>query len=227
VTALRDLTRHLDTITFDCYGTLIDWKAGLTQSFRDLLGSVVDTDPMRVFDTYVEVEAAEEAQLYRPYREILASVAVTMGQEFDVAVTAAQAADFAQSLPGWRPFPDTNEVLSRLKRRFRLGVLSNVDRDLFVGTCLHFNVEFDVVITAEDVRSYKPALGHFQEYLSRHGRAERTLHVAQSLYHDGRPASDLGLAYAWINRYNHANDTDVEPLATFEDLRGLADALGV
>lgn len=227
MTALADVLPRIDTVTFDCYGTLIDWKGGLASSFRGLLGAIVDEDPMRVFETYVALEAAEEAQAFQNYRTVMTRVAVAMGEEFDVGVTAAQAADFADSLPTWKPFPDTNDALQRLKPRYRLGVLSNVDRDLFAGTCRHFDVPFDFVVTAEDVRSYKPGPGHFREYLARHGALERTLHVAQSLYHDGRPAGELGLAYVWINRYNHRNETDVRPLASFADLTGLVEAMGL
>lgn len=227
MTALADVLPKIDTVTFDCYGTLIDWKGGLASSFCGLLGAIVDEDPMRVFETYVALEAAEEAQAFQNYRTVMTRVAVAMGEEFDVGVTAAQAADFADSLPTWKPFPDTNDALRRLKSRYRLGVLSNVDRDLFAGTCRHFEVAFDFVVTAEDVRSYKPGPGHFREYLARHGALERTLHVAQSLYHDGRPAGELGLAYVWINRYNHPNETDVKPLASFADLTGLVEAMGL
>jgi len=227
MTELVEVLPRIDTITFDCYGTLIDWKRGLTSAFRALLGSIVDEEPMRVFDTYVELEAAEEAQEFASYRTVMTRVAVAMGEEFGIAVTAGQAADFAESLPEWKPFADTNDALDRLKSRYRLGVLSNVDRDLFAGTVRHLNTAFDFVVTTEDVRSYKPAMGHFTEYLTRHGTLERTLHVAQSLYHDGRPATQLGLAFVWINRYNHANDTEVVPLAEFSDLRGLVQSAGL
>jgi len=218
---------RITTITFDCYGTLIDWKGGLASSFRELLGAVVDEREMDVFDAYVGIEAEEESGRFRCYREILQAVAARMGERFGVRVDAAQAAAFAESLPDWRPFADTNDALVRLKRQFRLGVLSNVDRDLFAGTCRHFDVAFDFVVTAEDVGSYKPALGHFHRYLADHGSAAETLHVAQSLFHDGAPAREFGLAYVWINRYKQTNRAKVTPLAEFPDLSGLARAAGV
>ena len=225
---LADVLPRITTITFDCYGTLIDWKGGLASSFRGLLGSVVDERQMDVFDAYVGIEAEEEAGAFRGYREILQAVAVRMGERFGVGVDSEQANAFAESLPGWTPFADTNDALVRLKRRFRLGVLSNVDHDLFAGTCRHFDVAFDFVVTAEDVGSYKPALGHFYRYFGEHGGAAvETLHVAQSLFHDGAPAGELGLAYVWINRYKQVNETKVAPLAEFSDLSGLARAAGV
>ena len=224
---LADVLPRITTITFDCYGTLIDWKGGLASSFRGLLGSVVDERQMDVFDAYVSIEAEEEAGAFRSYREILQAVAVRMGERFGVGVDSEQANAFAESLPGWTPFTDTSDALTRLKRRFRLGVLSNVDRDLFAGTCRHFDVAFDFVVTAEDVGSYKPALGHFHSCFRDHVGVGETLHVAQSLFHDGAPSGELGLAYVWINRYKQANETKVTPLAEFPDLSGLARAAGV
>lgn len=225
--SLVEVIGRTTTITFDCYGTLIDWKGGLASSFRGLLGSVVDEREMAVFDAYVKLEAEEEAKPFRRYREILVSVATRMGERFGVTIDEGQADAFAASLPCWAPFPDTNDALTRLKKRFRLGALSNIDRDLFAATCAHFEVEFDFLVSAEDVRSYKPALGHFRKYLSDHGATDSTLHVAQSLFHDGAPAGELSLAYVWINRYNQRNDTNVRPHAEFATLGGLADACGL
>ena len=132
----------------------------------------------------------------------------------------------AEGLGHWPLFADTNEALCLLKRRYRLGVLSNIDRDLFDATASHFEIDFDFVVTAEDVRSYKPGNGHFERLLAEHGDRETTLHVAQSLFHDGVPCARFGLAYVWINRYNEPNATAVRPLAEYADLRSLAEAAG-
>jgi 2-haloacid dehalogenase len=131
----------------------------------------------------------------------------------------------AETLPEWRPFPDTNEALRRLKDRYRLGILSNIDQDLFTETARHFEVDFDVVVTAEDVRSYKPGHLHFLKLIEDYADSDSVLHVAQSLYHDGRPAGDLNIAFVWINRYNEVNTEGVTPLAEYPDLKSLADAV--
>jgi 2-haloacid dehalogenase len=110
-----------------------------------------------------------------------------------------------------------------LKERFRLGVLSNIDRDLFAGTCRHFSVNFDFVITAEEVKSYKPAPGHFRTLFDHHASKNQVVHVAQSLYHDGAPAESFGLPFVWINRYGQKNDTAVKPSLEFPELRALAE----
>ena len=121
--------------------------------------------------------------------------------------------------------PDTNAALARLKERYRLGVLSNVDQDLFTETARQFDVGFGFVITAEEVESYKPAQGQFRELLERHASRNRVIHVAQSLFHDGGPASELGIAFVWINRYKQTNETAVRPVATYPDLESLANAV--
>ena len=221
---LLETLRHTKTITFDCYGTLIDWAAGLAASFRDVFGEAVDENMEELFAAYVPTEAAVEARGYKTYREVLAEVTVRLGEEFDLAVPVERRGLLADQLPDWPPFPDTCEALARLKRRFRLGVLSNVDRDLFAGTASRLGVAFDFVVTAQDVGSYKPNRAHFDRMLSEHADAGSVLHVAQSLYHDGGPCRRLGLAYVWINRYNDPNETNVEPLAVFGDLKSLADA---
>lgn len=236
--SFEDVIQRTSTITFDCYGTLIDWSAGLWRSFAAIFGPVVAERKLELFDTYVRVEAEVEAGRYRSYREVLAVVTERLAQQFEFPLPAEQKSKLAEMLPNWAPFPDTNAALARLKKRFRLGVLSNIDKDLFAGTGKKFGVAFDFVVTAEDVRSYKPAHGHFQHMIDAHdgiaqlassalpsrGHRLSALHVAQSLYHDGVPAKELGLAFVWINRYKELNNTGVRPLAEFPDLRSFADA---
>ena len=222
--SINDVFHRTKTITFDCYGTLIDWSAGLWRSFAEIFGAVVAERKQEWFDAYVRTEAEVESGPYRSYREILAVVTERLARQFDLPLPPGREAKLAEMLPGWAPFPDTKDALARLKQRFRMGVLSNIDKDLFAGTAKQLGVAFDFVVTAEDVRSYKPAHGHFQRLIDAHGGTSRALHVAQSLYHDGAPANDLGLAFVWINRYKEQNQTSVRPLAEFPDLRSFADA---
>jgi 2-haloalkanoic acid dehalogenase type II len=212
------------TITFDCYGTLIDWRAGLQSSLAELFELAFCDLPDGLFDAYVQTEAEVEGGAYQSYRRVLTATAERLAKRFNFDLPPGLAELLAETLPHWAPFADTNEALVRLKRRYRLGVLSNIDRDLFAGTALQFDVEFDFVVTAEDVQSYKPGQAHFQWLLSRHIEHDRVLHVAQSLFHDGVPAQGLGIAFVWINRYKEVNTTAVRPLAEFADLKSLADA---
>lgn len=212
------------TLTFDCYGTLIDWKTGLSRSFVEIFGAEAEARSEELFDAYVEAEAVIESGPFRPYRQVLAEVARRMARRLSWPVNRGREGLLADRLPQWPIFPDTNEALRRLRMRYRLGVLSNIDRDLFAATARQFDVAFDFVIAAQDVGSYKPASGHFERLLAEHETRDRVLHVAQSLYHDGMPANQLGLAFVWINRYGQKNDTAVMPLAEFPDLTSLADA---
>ena len=224
MTSVQDVLRRTKTITFDCYGTLIDWSAGLSRSFSEIFGPAVAGHEREWFEAYVRIEAEVESGPYRSYREVLAAVSERLARRFHLSLPPGREQQLAKMLPHWAPFPDTNEALLRLQRRFRLGVLSNIDRDLFAGTARQFGIAFDFIVTAEDVESYKPARAHFQRLIDAHGGAETALHVAQSLYHDGVPANDLGLAFVWINRYKEENHTTVRPLAEFPDLRAFADA---
>jgi 2-haloacid dehalogenase len=212
------------TITFDCYGTLIDWRAGVESALQQIFGTAIIHRMHQVFDAYVRAEAEIEAETYQTYRQVLAAVVRGLASDFNVGISGERAGMLAELLPTWTPFKDSDEALGRLKQRFRLGVLSNIDRDLFARTAAHFETKFDFVITAEDVGSYKPGLKHFERLLESHAERDTVLHVAQSLYHDGVPAGKLDLAYVWINRYNEVNETEVRPLAVYPDLKSLADA---
>lgn len=220
----RQVLRRTEVLTFDCYGTLIDWALGLSNSFRAVFGDWADAHSEELFPAYVEIEARFERPPYCTYREVVTKTLVQLAERFGQTLWAEQHDALARLLPTWTPFADTNDALQRLKKRFRLGVLSNVDRDLFADTAKHFAVPFDFLICAEDVRSYKPGLGHFCTLAEQEGGLGKIIHVAQSLFHDGVPAKQLDLAFVWINRYNETNATDVTPSAEFPDLRSLADA---
>jgi len=225
MTELDEVLPRIDTLTFDCYGTLISWAEGLETSLSAVFGDELRPHLSRLFGEYVRLEAEVEAESYRSYREVLGEVVRRLGNVFDVPLSPDKANRLAADLPHWSPFADTVDALRRLKERFRLGVLSNVDRDLFEGTAERLVVPFDFVVTAEDVQSYKPRLGHFDRLLSDFTSKDRVLHVAQSLFHDGAPANQLGIAFAWINRYNETNETQVKPQAEFPTLASFADAV--
>jgi len=179
-----------------------------------------------VFKAYLLAEAALEAGPYRRYRDLLTSLQARLAECFALDVPADRRGLLAESVPDWRPFDDTNAALVRLKEKFRLAVLSNIDRDLLAATARHLAVRFDFVVTAEDVRAYKPAHPHFHRLIGLiGGRREPILHVAQSLYHDGVPARQLGLNFIWINRRHEVNHTEATPVAEFPDLRSLGDAM--
>jgi 2-haloacid dehalogenase len=190
-------------ITFDCYGTLIDWENGMLAALRPLLlkdgRSVSDA---QVLELYGEIEAELEAGPYLPYRQVLMQAAREIGRRVGTEVSAEEGSAFAESLSRWKPFVDTVPALQALARRFRLGIISNVDDDLFAETRKKLApVEFDFVVTAQQMRSYKPSYRNFEEAIRRSGLSkDQILHSGQSLYHDIAPANALGIQNVWVNR---------------------------
>jgi len=195
--------RDFDAITFDCYGTLIDWETGIHAAFRESLKDLglSRSEESRLFDRYLEEEKRIEAQKpYRPYRKVLAEAFNAAARSFGKTVPEEASHLLAVQLPTWRPFPDTNPALEKLARNYQLGILSNVDDDLLESTLKHLRVPFDILLTAERVRSYKPATAHFEQARKVIGVDKGWLHVAASLYHDIEPASKLQIKTAWVNR---------------------------
>ncbi|RPH81606.1 MAG: haloacid dehalogenase, partial [Candidatus Rokuibacteriota bacterium] len=178
-----------------------------------------------VLRAYHEVEPRVQAERYRRYRDVLALTARGVADRLGWTLPPGCESFLAESLPSWPPFPDTNDALRRLKGAgHRLIILSNVDDDLLAGTRHHLAVEFDAVITAEQVGSYKPAAGHFAAARTQIGDG-RWLHVAQSYFHDVQPARALGVPTAWINRKDERPLDDRGPDHEFRTLAEAADFL--
>jgi 2-haloacid dehalogenase/putative hydrolase of the HAD superfamily len=216
-----------DVITFDCYGTLIDWDRGIGAALAAAAREAgVTLDLEQALDAYHAVEPAVQSAEYRPYREVLAEVARQVAARMGWTIGDDAARRFAASLPEWPPFPDTDAALGRLASAgYRLGILSNVDDDLLRGTIEHFSAPIDLIVTAQQVRSYKPAHGHFLEARERLGGL-RWLHAAQSHFHDIVPASELGVPAVWVNRKREPLPAGgPAPLAEVATLAELADWL--
>jgi 2-haloacid dehalogenase len=207
---------QISHLTFDCYGTLIDWERGILAATQPVLARLgASVSPEAILRSYVQHEARLEAQGWRAYREVLAGVMIALAGDFGVPLPEAQSGTLASSLPLWPPFPDTEAALERLSTRFRLVILSNTDDSLFAETQKRLPVPFATVITAEQVKSYKPGPAHFHEALRRlEVPAARILHVAQSLYHDHVPARQLGFNTAWVNRPSLLPGTGLAPTAS-------------
>jgi len=198
---MLDFSRF-EILTFDCYGTLIDWEAGMLPVLRRILAAhSKQIDDATLFALYGEFEHRSEQGTFQPYREVLASVVRQFGTQFEFTPTPEEVRSLPDSLAKWKPWPDTVAALRQLKTRFRLAIFSNVDDDLFAATRPQLGVDLDEVITAQQAQAYKPSLKFFELALSRiHAPAHRVLHVAQSIYHDVVPAQSLGLATVWVNR---------------------------
>ena len=194
--------KRFEILTFDCYGTLIDWETGILSVLRRILSAHgTKCNDAELLQLYGDFEQRSEDGPFRRYREVLESVVGLFGTQFSFSPTAAERRSLPDSLPNWKPWPDTVSALKRLKTRFRLAILSNVDDDLFATTRPQLGVEFDQVITAQQAQAYKPSLRIFELALNRiKAPSHRVLHVGQSIYHDVIPAQALGLATVWVNR---------------------------
>ena len=226
---MLDFTRY-EVLTFDCYGTLIDWETGIFSALRPILAAHGKSiDDATVLKLYGDFELRSEQGEFRPYRAVLQSVVQQFGAHLGFDPTPAEVRSLPDSLAGWKPWPDTVAALHQLKRRFRLAILSNVDDDLFAATRPQLAVEFDEVITAQQAQAYKPSLKLFELALGRiKAPAHRVLHVGQSVYHDVVPAQSLGLATVWVNRpsarpgVGAVKSADAKPDLTISSLEELA-----
>lgn len=192
----------IKVLTFDCYGTLIDWESGIFAALRPILQahdkSLADNE---LLELYSELEFAAEQGEFRPYRKVLQSVVSSFGERLGFTPTEAQIHSLPDSLPTWQPFPDTVAALRKLKERFPLAVISNVDDDLFAASARHLKVPFDHIITAQQARCYKPGLKIFHLALEKIGiPPENIMHCGQSVFHDVIPATSLNMLTTWVNR---------------------------
>ena len=193
-------------LTFDCYGTLVDWETGLLHALRPWLAEVGQPfSDDQILEAFAKAES--QAQAFSPgkrYPDILQAAMQTMGASWGIESSPAQRAAFAASVGRWPVFADTPSALRELKRHYRLAILSNVDRESFGLTHALLGVEFDHVFTAQDIGSYKPDPRNFEYALAKITEAGigrgRVLHVAQSLFHDHVPAKKLGIPTVWIDR---------------------------
>ncbi len=195
-----------EALSFDCYGTLIDWEAGIAAVLapwaRD---NGLDMDEESLLTAYAEHEARVEAEQPQAlYPDVLARSFAGLATDLGAPLSPQAADRLATSVPAWPPFADSAEALSSLARRYKLIILSNVDRASFAGSNARLGVDFDAVVTAEDVGAYKPSPQNFSALLEAASGlgvgAGRLLHVAQSLFHDHVPAKRAGLPTVWINR---------------------------
>jgi 2-haloacid dehalogenase len=226
---------RFSVLTFDCYGTMIDWESGIFSALRPILKAHhKELSDAALLELYAELELHAEQQEFLSYKDVLQLVVRGFGKRLGFEPTDAQARSLSDSLANWQPFPDTVDALRRLKTRYMLAVISNIDDDLFALSAPKLGVKFDHLITAQQARCYKPCKKIFQMAGERIGVASHQwLHVGQSAYHDVIPAKSLGIATVWVNRPSPragagatklaiANpDAEVSSLAALVDLIGI------
>jgi 2-haloacid dehalogenase len=225
-----------DALTFDCYGTLIDWETGILNGLGPVLAAhAIELDDVALLEAYARHEAALEAGPYLIYRDVLARSLRQLGEELGFRPSDEELEAFSGSVVDWPAFDDSADALRRLKQRFRLGVITNCDDDLFAASNRRLGVEFDWIITAQQAQSYKPGVRGFELAFERIDvPRERILHVAQSLFHDHVTAKRLGMATVWIDRragregFGATPPASAQPDLTAPDMRTFADlATGV
>jgi 2-haloacid dehalogenase len=206
---------RFEVLTFDCYGTLIDWETGILAGLHRVLDPHgVPPDDEDLLERYARHEAKIEAGPYLRYREVLARALQGVCGELGITPTHEEVAAFGGSVGEWPAFPDSPAALARLASRFRLAVITNCDDDLFAASNRRLGVTFDWIVTAEQVGSYKPSRRNFEVAFGRIGvPRERILHVAQSLFHDHVPAKELGLTTAWVDRRHDRPGSGATPPA--------------
>ncbi len=212
-------------ITFDCYGTLIDWETGIRDAFHRVMsetGARLGLEA-KAFELYEEEERrVEREKPHLLYRDVLAKTSLNVARKIGWELSESQSNFLMNELPTWAPFLDTNPSLEKLSRKYTLGILSNVDNDLLAGTLKHFTSLFEIIVTAENVRSYKPAPAHFEE--ARKIIGERSwVHVAASRYHDIEPVVRLGIRAVWVNRKktrstSHYSEAEVWEVKDLDEL---------
>jgi 2-haloacid dehalogenase len=208
--------------TFDCYGTLIDWNAGIKGELERLFGV---EDAPRLLERYHELEPEVQAEEYRSYGEVLTLTLMRLADAENLAIPEGEADALVLSLPAWEPFPEVRATLEELgSRGWKLAILSNSDRDLIAASRQRIGVPFAAVVVAEDVGSYKPAHAHWERFREEAGAPDEShVHVAARLFHDIAPANELGIRSVWINRLDE--QPGPKPTRELPDLSNLPETL--
>lgn len=224
-----------EVLTFDCYGTLIDWESGIAEALRPILAHhQVDLSTDKTLELYGELESEIERGEYHEYKTVLRMVLEESGSRLGFIPTPTELQNFSESVKDWLPFPDSTHALQALKKRYKLGIISNIDDDLFAFSAQRLQTQFDWVITAQQAKSYKPSLNNFRLAFERIGLpGNKILHVAQSLFHDMVPAKALGLSTVWVNRrqdkagFGATPPAQAQPDLEVPDLQTLAGIIGL
>lgn len=228
-----------EVLSFDCYGTLVDWEGGIVSGLRPVLGAHgVEATDDEILNLHAETEhrlqSASTKGAYVKYRDVLGEEVREAGRRWGFEPDPSEVGALPDSVRYWLPFPDTVRALQALKERYKLAIISNIDDGLFALTARYLEVEFDWIVTAEQAQTYKPSHNNFEVALERIGSApERMLHVAESLFHDHVPAREMGLDTAWVHRraakggFGATPPAEADPDIEVADLESLVTALGL
>jgi 2-haloacid dehalogenase len=223
------IPKNISWVTFDVYGTLIDWETGVYEAFAEEAGrDGVEIDRNTLIPLFHEISREIEAGSYELYAEVLRRTAIEIAKRIDWRLEPSRSGFLPDSVQRWKPFRETNPQLAKLAKKYRLGLLSNIDDKLLGQTRRHIPIDFDLVVTAQQVRSYKPEPAHFTECARRIGGKRGWVHAASSHYHDVVPCVKQRVPVIWVNRSKQKLDSSQKkPTAEVTNLRAAAKLLGV
>jgi 2-haloacid dehalogenase len=214
------LPKNISFVSLEVYGTLIDWEAGIYNAFQkeaEKDGFTISRDEL--IPLFMQIQREIMAGSYELYAEVLRRTAVRCAAELGWEIEPVRSSFLPNSIPHWPPFRDTNTLLERLKKKYQIGLIANIDDKLLGATRRHFRVDFDLVVTAQQVRSYKPDPAHFKECQRRIGGKSGWMHVATGLETDVKPCIKLKVPVIWVNRKKEDFDGQKKPDAIVKDLR--------
>jgi 2-haloacid dehalogenase len=223
------LPKNVTFVTFDVYGTLIDWETGIYDAFaKEAARDGVTLDRSELLALFHEVSQEIEAGSYELYAEVLRRTALEIAKRLDWPLETSRSGFLPDSVQRWLPFKETPPQLQKLAKKYKLGLLSNIDDKLLGQTRRHIPIDFDLVVTAQQVRSYKPDLAHFTECARRIGGKKGWVHIAASHHHDVEPCLKQRIPVIWVNRNKQSLDaSQKKPTAEVHTLREAAKLLGI
>ncbi len=209
---------QFEILSFDCYGTLIDWKRSILDIIHPVISDYsLDIPREDLFRLFLEIDREYTIKDYTSYKEILYGIMDLIATKLNLLLHPNDRTCLVERFGQWEPFDDTVDTLEELHKDYKLAIISNVDDDLFAITNSKLQVEFDFIVTAEQVKSYKPSHNNFRKALSRFGTdSSKVLHLAQSIYHDIIPTNQLGWYNVWVNRYIEPERTNPDEYPNLE-----------
>ncbi len=222
------LPKDIKFVTFDVYGTLIDWEKGVYEAFeKEAKRDDISFDKEQVISLFHEVSREVESGSYELYAEVLRRSAIEIAKRLEWPLEANRAQFLPDSIPYWRPFKESLPALKKVVKGKSAGLISNIDDKLLGQTRRHFALDFDLVVTAQQVRSYKPDPAHFKEFARRIGGKKGWVHVANSLYHDVEPCTTEKVPVIWVNRRGEELEAGMKkPEAEVKNLAEAFEVLG-
>jgi 2-haloacid dehalogenase len=223
----RDVKKDLKWVTTDCYGTLIDWEKGIVEAFRaEAEKDGFTIDEAKLLERFFPIQIDIMAGSYELYAEVLRRAAVRVAEELGWALEPARAQFLPDSVARWQPFREANAAMDRLAKKYEIGIISNIDDKLLGLSRRHLRTDLNLVVTAQQVRSYKPDPAHFKEAARRIGGKKGWLHIGSSYYHDVAPVLKMNVPVIWVNRHGEALDGRKPPTAEVKNLREATAQLG-